>query len=84
MNDTRDKLRSARATLDPIVGRRIPTTDTELDECVRALEELRRACALYADAVWTTPAEVANFLGVMAGSLKEVADRIKNRQKATK
>lgn len=83
-NQTTTRLRLARETLSPIVGQRSPTTEVELDECVQTLEELRRACALSAGAIKTTPDVVEGFLGVMGASLKEVSDRIKNRQKAAK
>lgn len=81
MNKTREKLHSARATLDSIIGRRDPTTEKELDECVQTLDELRRACLLAISAIHSTPMEVVGFLSVAEGSMKEVADRIKNRKR---
>ena len=67
--NTREKLRAARATLGPLVEKRSFTTETELDECVQALEELKRACTDKTDLL----------LSVMRESLGVVAERIKNR-----
>ena len=72
MNKTLEKLNSARDSLSLILGRRRPTTETELDECVQVLEELKRA-------VPRMRSEEATL--VVLASLDEVVARIKNRPK---
>jgi len=74
VTQAREKLHSARETLDPILGRRRPTTEQELDECVQTLEELRHACA-------RLPVQRTGVTDMMIGSLDEVISRIKNRPK---
>lgn len=70
MNQARERLHSAREALDPILGRRRTTTETELDECVQTLEELKRACRV--------PLRASEAEMMQAG-LDEVIRRIKNR-----
>lgn len=72
MNKTRESLHSARESLDPILGRRRPTTEAELDECVAALEELKRGMPLGGNPAYAV---------VMSASFDEVISRIKNRRK---
>lgn len=72
MNKTLEKLNSARDSLGPILGRRRPTTEAELDECVQVLEELKRA-------VPRMRSEESAL--VVLASLDEVVSRIKNRPK---
>ena len=79
MTETRDKLQSARESLSGILGRRRPTTEKELDECVQILEELRRA---YATLGGSTPTpRVADCLAVIGAGFDEVISRLKNRIK---
>lgn len=70
MTEARQKLHSARETLDPILGRRRTTTEQELDECVQTLEELKRAC--------DRPISSKDAAMVQA-SFDEIIARIKNR-----
>jgi len=81
-----DELRSARESLDRILGKRPrATTEEELDECIEALRELKRACAslpLLADD--TSCAETVELLGVMGASFDEIIGRIRSRPKKEK
>jgi hypothetical protein len=70
MSQAREKLHSAREALNPVLGRRRQTTETELDECVQALEELKRACL--------RPISSKDIETVQSG-FDEVIARIKNR-----
>ncbi len=72
MTGAREKLHSARETLGPILGRRRTTTEEELDECVRVLEELKRACRC--------PLSAKEAEEVQA-SFDEVITRLRNRSK---
>jgi hypothetical protein len=81
-----DELRSARESLDRILDKRHrPTTEKELDECIEALRELKRACEslpLLPDS--TLRAETIELLGVMSASFDEIMSRIRNRPKKEK
>jgi len=70
VSKTLERLNSARDSLGPILGRRRPTTETELDECVQVLEELKRALP---------HAGEPSCAVVMGASFDEVIARIKNR-----
>lgn len=70
MSQAREKLHSARETLDPILGRRRTTTEEELDQCVQTLEELKRACRVPL---------LASEAEMVQSGLDEVISRIKNR-----
>lgn len=72
MNGAREKLHSARESLDSVLGRRRSTTEVELDECVQALEELKRA--------FQRPVS-SREVEMMQESLDEVIARIRNRTK---
>lgn len=78
MSKTLEDLRAAREALGPILGRRGPTTDAELDECVGALEELKRACARLPA---LPPSERAICSALMNESFNEVIARLKNRSR---
>jgi hypothetical protein len=71
MSQAREKLHSAREALNPVLGRRGVTTEVELDECVRTLEDLKNALL----APRLTAAETLD----LRASLDEVIARIKNR-----
>jgi hypothetical protein len=70
MSQARERLHSAREALNPVLGRRRQTTEAELDECVQALEELKRACA--------RPI-ASKDVETVQSSFDEVIARIKNR-----
>jgi hypothetical protein len=69
------ELAEARAKLDAILGRRKPTTREELDECVRILAELGRACGVLPR---MGKAELHDAAVMFQDSITEVARRIQN------
>jgi hypothetical protein len=71
VSQAREKLHSAREALNPVLGRRGVTTEVELDECVRTLEDFKNV--LFAPKL--TREEIMDLRVI----LDEVIARIKNR-----
>ena len=81
MSATRTNLQAARDSIAGVLGKRRTTTETELDECVETLKELKNAC----DLLGKTPpahAQLAERLSLAHGAIDEVAERIKNRKRS--
>ena len=73
------ELRTVRQSLDRILRRNRPTTEAELDECVQALEEIRRAC----DALpRMTQKDVVECAVTVCASIDEILARLRNRKGA--
>ena len=79
MSAIRTNLQSARDSIAGVLGKRRQTTETELDECVQTLEEVKNACARIPS---MRPRDADAAAHTMIASLGVVIERIKNRKRS--